>query len=238
MKIKLKNSNLKNPESKRDFNLKLFDEVSKSYDKATVALSFGFDKFWKKILVKNLPNFRNPYCLDIATGTGDIAFLLRKKYPSAKIFAIDINKMMLEKAKRKINDIEFIIMDMNSLNFNEEMFDVVTGGYALRNAPEIQKLLISLYKIMKKNSIAAFLEFNKISNKFLQKIEIFLLKLWGNLWGLIFHKNPDIYGYIAESLKFYPDNKKLVSLLKEIGFKDIKYKKLFLGFIAIVFFRK
>lgn len=237
-KITLKESDIVTPEKKRDFNIELFDEVVKSYDRATVILSFGFDKIWKKFLVDSLPDLKKGKILDIACGTGDITILLKKKYPESDISAIDINENMMRIAKSRLDSANFIKMDMNSITFNKNTFDIVTGGYALRNAPELKIFLSVLYDIMKEGSVAAFLDFNKVKNLFLQRIEIFLLKIWGNIWGWFFHRNPDIYGYIAESLKNYPVFDELKAMLKEIGFTEIRYKRLFMGFLSIIWFKK
>ncbi|MBN2545835.1 MAG: ubiquinone/menaquinone biosynthesis methyltransferase [Spirochaetes bacterium] len=238
MSIKLKHSDIVSAASKREFNKKLFDVVAPKYNIATIVLSFGFDKLWKKKLLKNLPDTEAPVCLDIACGTGDISNMLYEKYKGAKINAIDLNNNMLKIAKMKNGNINYILSDMNKIDFENEMFDIVSGGYALRNAPDLKTALTEIYRVMKYGSSAAFLDFNKTANKFFQKIEMFILRQWGNLWGIILHKNPDIYGYIAESLKNYPDKKELVDILKKTGFKNIKFISLFFGFTSIVLFKK
>jgi len=238
MNIKLKKSDIVTAGSKKEFNKKLFDVVAPKYNIATIALSFGQDKFWKKKLLEMLPQIKAPHCLDIACGTGDISEMLINKYKDAKIEAVDLNENMLEIAKKKNNGINYMISDMNKLDFKNEIFDIVTGGYALRNAPDLKTALSEVYRVMKHNGTAAFLDFNKTVNKTYQKVELFLLKQWGNLWGIILHGNPDIYGYIAESLKNFPDKKELAGLLKETGFKNIQIKTLFFGFTSIVSFKK
>jgi ubiquinone/menaquinone biosynthesis methyltransferase len=238
--IKMKNIDFDNPENKKAFNKELFDEVAPKYNFITKVLSFGRDSSWKKILILLLPDKKNPFCLDLACGTGDITFALSKKYNAGNITGLDLNDKMLQYAQ-KINvqeNIKFKIGDMNQTGFKENQFDIITGGYALRNAPSVNKTLCEIHKILKKGGYAAFLDFSKSPNKIIQRISLFFLKLWGSIWGILAHGNPDIYGYIAESLKNFPDRKKLKELILQTGFKNINSKILFFGFLEIITFEK
>jgi demethylmenaquinone methyltransferase/2-methoxy-6-polyprenyl-1,4-benzoquinol methylase len=123
-------------------------------------------------------------------------------------------------------------------NFGDASFDIVTGGYALRNAPNLEGALIEIRRVMKPGAIAAFLDFSKPPNHFLQKIKGMLLKLWGGFWGLLLHRNPQLYTYIAESLKQYPDRNALKQLIIKLGFTNIRSRKHFLGFAETIFFQK
>ena len=228
------------PEVKKNFNDKLFTEVAPKYNFITKALSLGRDGAWKKMIIKRLPALKNANCLDIACGTGDISFLLAKKYKDGRILGVDLNEDMLNVAKKKRvnNNIEFRQSDMNSLNINFDSIDIVTGGYALRNSPDLEKTLKGLYRIMKKGATAAFLDFSKPKNQLLQRLEYFILKFWGGFWGLLAHGNPDVYGYIADSLKNYPDREAFKDLIIKTGFKNIKRKLLYFGMLEIISFEK
>ncbi len=242
VKLKVKNFDLTDSSSKKYLNRFLFTEVAPKYNISKYFLSFGRDKAWKKKMIKKLPKKTKPICLDIACGTGDISFLLAKKYKDAKIIGIDLNEKMIEIAndllEYKYNNIKFQIADMCETGFNSEQFDIITGGYALRNAYDLNKALNEIYRILKYGGIAAFLDFSKPKFKLLQYFKLILLKIWGNILGLIFYGNPSIFGYIAESLKLFPDRKKIRKKLSEIGFRNFKSKKLFFGFIEILFFEK
>jgi demethylmenaquinone methyltransferase/2-methoxy-6-polyprenyl-1,4-benzoquinol methylase len=240
MPIDLKEVDFNNPEAKKYYNKDLFSVVAPKYDFITKALSFGRDRSWKEILVKSLPNMKNPTCLDIACGTGDLTFMLADKYKNGTIEGIDINEDMvtLSKIKSSYNNVVFKVSDMHKMEQKDNSMDIITGGYALRNSPDLHSTIFDLYRIMKKGGHAGFLDFSKSSNILIQKIQLFLLKLWGSFWGLVIHRNSDIYAYIAESLKYFPDRKRLKSILEDAGFKNVKTKILFFGFTAIVFFEK
>jgi demethylmenaquinone methyltransferase/2-methoxy-6-polyprenyl-1,4-benzoquinol methylase len=228
------------PEGKLLFNEQMFGEISGKYDFITRALSLGRDTAWKKELIRHLPEIQSPSCLDLASGTGDITFRLAEKYPSGKVIGLDLTKPMLEKARKtnKYSNVEFQHGNMCKTDFPDNSFDIITGGYAIRNAPVLQKALTEIARIIKPGGTAAFLDFSKGPNKLFQKSEIFLLKLWGGFWGLILHRNIEIYTYIAESLKQFPDREQLKGLLRKDGFEIIFSKKHYAGLAETIICKK
>jgi ubiquinone/menaquinone biosynthesis methyltransferase len=185
-------------------------------------------------------NVCSPHCLDLACGTGDITFLLAAKYPAGCIVGLDVTEPMIDYAKERntFSNITFTLQDMCRTNFADASFDIVIGGYALRNAPNLEQALIEIRRVMKPGATAAFLDFSKPPNHFLQKAKGMLLKFWGGFWGLLLHRNPQLYTYIAESLKLYPDRIALKQLITKLGFTNIRSRKHFLGFAETIFFQK
>jgi demethylmenaquinone methyltransferase/2-methoxy-6-polyprenyl-1,4-benzoquinol methylase len=239
-KLYLKTLDFNNPENKKKFNNVLFNIVAPRYNFITKALSFGLDVLWKKKLIQYLPFQNHANCLDIACGTGDITKALSKKYKNGKILGLDISDNMLKIAKAKLKDenVTFLMGNMNETDLQSNSIDILTGGYALRNAPDLKATLEELYRIMSNDSTAGFLDFAKSSHKIIQKIQLFILKSWGNFWGLVLHGNPEIYGYIAESLKYFPDQKEFETLLKHTGFKVVKTQTLFFRVTQIIVVKK
>lgn len=228
------------PEGKKFYNRVHFTESAPKYDFATKALSLGQDVKWKKILIGMLPDMSAPKCLDLACGTGDITFELAKKYPEGKIEGIDITDAMLEiaKDKNKYSNITFQNADIADLPYRESTFDIVTGSYALRNAPDILTALQEISRVLKTGGTFAFLDFSKPESKFFEKYQYYLLKFWGSFWGMMLHANPEVHGYISASLEQYPRPKELNRMLKNTGFSIIKNKKVFLGMLSIMILRK
>jgi ubiquinone/menaquinone biosynthesis methyltransferase len=228
------------PEGKRKYNREMFGEIAPRYDFITRALSFGQDKTWKDELIEQLPEIKNPNCLDVACGTGDITFRLAEKYPAGHVVGLDLTEVMvaIARPRNSFSNIEFTICDMGQTEFADETFDIVTGGYALRNAPDLRKALEEIRRVMKPGGTGAFLDFSKPGNQLLQGFEMLLLKIWGGFWGLALHRNTEVYTYIAESLKQFPDSQQLKQLMKEIGFCNIRSKKHFLGMTETIVVEK
>lgn len=238
--LKLKYLNFNNAEEKKEFNRELFSVVAPKYDSITWILSFGQDKIWKKRLIKSLGQKENPKCLDLACGTGDVTRLLAQRFPGGLVTGLDLNDNMLSLAHSLSEDysISYTAGDMCNLEFENNSLDIVTGSYALRNAPDIKKALAEISRVLKKGGRCAFLDFSKPENVFLRTFQYGLLKLWGSIWGFVFHGNPDIYGYIADSLKAFPGKNELKVYLEQAGFDTIKIKSYFFGFISLITFEK
>jgi demethylmenaquinone methyltransferase/2-methoxy-6-polyprenyl-1,4-benzoquinol methylase len=224
---------LEDAEKKKYYNERLFFEIAPRYDFITRVLSFGLDAAWKRMLVSLLHSYESPVCVDLACGTGDIAFLLAGKYPRGRITGVDITEPMLEIARHRNThpNVSFVNQDMGSLEIVSQSVDIVTGGYALRNAPDLGTVIDEISRILKPHGVAAFLDFSKPGANIPQKMEYLGLKIWTGLWGVLLHHNHEVYSYIAESLLRFPDRHHLRNTFREKGFSVID-SRLFLGGIT------
>jgi len=233
-------NHLDTADKKRVYTEQVFSEIAPRYDFITRALSFWRDASWKQTLITWLPALDAPVCADLACGTGDLAFSLADKYRQANITGLDIAEPMLELAReRNIHShVRFIKGDMASLPFPANTVDIVTGGYALRNAPDLEATITEIHRILKPGGTAAFLDFSKPRTKKLQYLEYWLLKIWTGFWGILFHRNHEVYSYIAESLAKYPSRPELYSLFEKQGFKIMRSQLNFFGITEVLLVRK
>lgn len=225
------------PIRKRENLREIFSHIAPKYNIATALLSFGQDSHWKKNLVNNLPQLSAPECVDLACGTGDITLLLAQRFSDAKITGLDISETMLQIARQKTNNpnVLFNYADMGNLTtIPSNSIDIVTGGYALRNAADLSEALKEIHRILKPAGIAAFLEFSKTPEPAKQKMQHSLLKLWGSFWGVILHANYKIYAYLAESLWAFPDRAQLKTKFLAMGFMDYQSKLVLGGMLEII----
>jgi demethylmenaquinone methyltransferase/2-methoxy-6-polyprenyl-1,4-benzoquinol methylase len=228
------------PQGKLVFNREMFTVIAPKYDFITRALSLGRDTAWKNRMIQRLPPLNSPDCLDLACGTGDITFRLAKRYPRGSIVGLDLTEAMVARARARNShqNVKFTIRNMCRTEFADNSFDIVTGGYALRNAPSLEKALAEIWRVMRPGGTAAFLDFSKSPKRPLQKAEFFLLKTWGGFWGITLHRNPQVYTYIAESLKQFPDTDQLRKLIAKVGFEIVWSKKHYFGMAETVLFKK
>jgi ubiquinone/menaquinone biosynthesis methyltransferase len=231
---------LAQPLEKRDYNEKLFTTVAPRYDLITKVLSFGRDASWKRALIKELPSTAAPVCLDLACGTGDIAFSLVNRYPQGRVVGLDLTPSMIERAQAKNthSNLSFVQGDMAALPCEDSSCDIVTGGYALRNAPDLAQALGEASRVLKPSGTAAFLDFSKPSSPLAQKMHYALLKFWGSLWGFVLHGDASVYGYIADSLKAFPDRAQFKTMLQDAGFRVINAPLFMGGMIQIIICEK
>ena len=241
MTFRLKSrEHLGHPTLKRRFNQELFGEVAPRYNFITRALSLGRDPAWKRRLVEQLPEKGVLSCLDLACGTGDLTLLLRARYREARVTGLDLSPAMIDLARtrRGADAIEFVVGDMSATSWPDDSADVITGGYALRNAPSLERALYEIHRVLRPGGVAAFLEFSKPAHRVGQWISYALLKLWGGFWGLVVHGNPEVYVHIAESLRLHPDRKALAALLEKQGFRVKERRLHFAGLVEALVVEK
>jgi len=228
------------PERKREYNEQHFAEASRHYDFATCAMSLGRDAAWKRMLVAALPRFPAPVCVDLACGTGDVALLLAEKYPAGRVIGIDLTESMLELARRRsqARNVEFLRQDMGATGLPNEVADIVTGSYAVRNAPELRQAFIEIHRILRPGGFVALLDFSKSPKPWFQVLQLLVLKYWCGLWGLILHGNPEVHSYIAASLENFPDRIQLRDLLLECGFAISCSRRFYLGTLELLVLQK
>ncbi|MGK2945998.1 MAG: ubiquinone/menaquinone biosynthesis methyltransferase [Desulfuromonadales bacterium] len=227
-------------ERRREYNEQHFSEAASRYDFATRAMSLGRDAAWKKQLVEALPQFTAPVCVDLACGTGDIAFLLAEKYPAGRIIGIDLTEPMLKLARQRSDsiNIEFVRQDMGATDFPDEFADIVTGGYAVRNAAELRQAFLEIQRILKPNGFVALLDFSKPPSPWFQQLQYLVLKYWCGLWGFLLHGNSEVHSYISASLRAFPDSVQLRELLAESGFAVVHSRQFYCGTLESLVLQK
>lgn len=233
-------SQIDTPEKKRDFNERHFGEAATRYDLATRAMSLGRDQAWKHELVAALPPLTAPVCVDLASGTGDVAFLLGERYPEGGVTGIDLTAEMVAIARQRnrYSNVSFACQDMTALGFADRSVDLVTGSYALRNAPGLSRALLEVNRILKPGGAAAFLDFSKPAGKLRQDLQFFLLKCWCGLWGTLLHGTPAIHGYIADSLRQFPARGEYHRQVAACGFAIVSSRLFYFGMLEILVVRK
>jgi demethylmenaquinone methyltransferase/2-methoxy-6-polyprenyl-1,4-benzoquinol methylase len=239
-KSKTIEKSLTDPSFKRSYNRQMFDIIASSYSLITGLLSWGRDRGWKKKLVSSLEISSQTVVLDIACGTGDIAFEISRRNRSCKIIGIDLTPKMLAVASKVKSgtNVSFSIQDMDAIALKDQSVNIITGGYMLRNAPQLSKALGECRRVLKPGGTAAFLDFSKPHQKILQAIELFMLWIWCGTWGWLFHRNPRVYTYIPESLKLFPDRVNLRKLMKDEGFSVISSRLFFFGVVEMLVLKK
>ena len=228
------------PEKKRRFNEQHFTEAASRYDIATRAMSLGRDQSWKKQLVAALPEISAPLCVDLACGTGDVAFLLGERFQQGQITGIDLTADMVTLAdqRNRFDNVSFACRDMAETGFPDASVDIVTGSYALRNAPDLTLAFREVNRILKTGGCAAFLDFSKSSLPAMQTVQYWLLKCWCGLWGTLLHGNPAIHAYIADSLEQFPPREEYHQLIQRTGFAIVSCRLFYFGMLELVVIQK
>ncbi|HVH26442.1 MAG TPA: ubiquinone/menaquinone biosynthesis methyltransferase [Vicinamibacterales bacterium] len=233
------NDQIATPEGKSRFVRSLFATIADRYDLITVVLSYGQDRRWKKRLVALAPPLVGCRALDLATGTGDIAFSLASS--GARVVGLDITPRMIELAARKAATqapCGFVVGDMLALPFPDRAFDLVTTGYGLRNVPNLGVAIDEIARVLAPGGVALSLDFNKPANRFVCGVYLLYLTIVGALLGWMLHGDSDTYRYIPASIRRYPGAEAVARTLAARGFRDVRSVPVLGGLMAIHYARR
>jgi len=232
------------PDGKRRYVRRLFATIADRYDLITVFLSYGQDQRWKKRLVDLAAPAPGARALDLATGTGDIAFRLADA--GARVSGVDVTQRMIELARQKTASRvsrshsvpTFLVGDMIGLPFADESFDIATAGYGLRNVPDLRAAIDEIHRVLKRGGTALSLDFNRPSNPVVRAAYLAYLNVVGGLLGWLLHRDADTYRYIPASIRNYPGAVGVARLFEDRGFVDVECRACLWGLMTIHVARK
>lgn len=218
----------------------LFGRVAPSYDIMNDVMSGGLHRLWKDSLIRLIRPRKNYDYLDLAGGTGDIAFRLREKLgEGAAITIADLTPEMLEEGRKRaidkgwLHDFTWVEANAETLPFADSSFNVVTISFGLRNVGKMDDALREAHRILKPGGRFFCLEFSHIQNPALGKLYDIYTRAFVPLAGKIIAKDKVAYNYLLDSIETFPHAEALVSRMKEAGFSNTTYIKKTFGVVAI-----
>jgi demethylmenaquinone methyltransferase/2-methoxy-6-polyprenyl-1,4-benzoquinol methylase len=211
---------------------KMFANISSKYDVLNDILSFGMHRIWKNKFVKMASPDENSKILDIATGTGDIAFKFYElTCGKAIITGMDFTSEMIliaEKRKHERN-ISFIVGDALNLPFDDNIFDINTISFGIRNVDDVKKSLTEMARVLKTGGRAAVLEFGQARKPFAY-IYNFYSKYIMPFLGKFISGDDVAYTYLPETASQFPSGDNFVQIMKSTNcFSNIIVKELLFG---------
>jgi len=225
---------LATPDGKRRYVRGLFATIADRYDLITRLLSYGQDRRWKQRLVKMAAPAPGSRALDLATGTGDIAFALSAA--GAEVVGLDVTLRMIELARAKADGAQaprFLVGDMLALPFPAHSFDLITTGYGLRNVPDLGVAIEEIRRVLKPGGRVLSLDFDRPENPMLRAAYLSYLSLVGGAVGWMLHRDPDTYRYIPASIRNYPGAAAVARMMVARGFTRATHHAVLGGLMAI-----
>ncbi len=210
---------------------RLFATIAHRYDLITILLSYGLDRGWKRRLVRLAAPRPGSRALDLACGTGDIAFALAER--GAQVTGLDVTHEMLRLAKAREGRSAFVTGDMMALPFGRAGFEIVTTGYGIRNVPDLPGSLAEIRRVLKPGGVFLSLDFNRPDNRLVRACYLGYLTVVGSVLGFVLHRDPDTYRYIPESIERHPGAARVCEMLREQGFSSCEYVPVLGGLMAI-----
>ena len=210
---------------------KMFDGVANRYDFLNDLLSLGRTKAWRKVGTSIIAPKPGLKILDIAAGTGSSTRPLVDA--GAEVIALDFSAGMIEIGRKRQKDIKFVQGDALNLPFEENVFDVTTISFGLRNTSNIDSALKDSLRVTKSGGKIVIAEFSHPSNSIFRFIYLNYLMKAIPIISKKISKNPDAYVYLAESIRAWPNQEGLASKMRDAGWKSVAWQDLTFGIVAV-----
>jgi demethylmenaquinone methyltransferase/2-methoxy-6-polyprenyl-1,4-benzoquinol methylase len=218
---------------------RMFAGIAGRYDLANHLLSGGVDFYWRRVLTRMVKASRPGDVVDLATGSGDVAFSLRDRLgPDVPVTGLDFCEPMLEEAREKrakkpgYRDLEFAFGDCMRLPLPDDSVDAVTISFGVRNFEDRQKGLGEILRILRPGGHLYVLEFSQPARWF-RPIYYFYLKYILPRLAAIATGDKSAYDYLAGTIENFPTKEALAEQLKLAGFDKVHATGLTCSIVAI-----
>jgi demethylmenaquinone methyltransferase/2-methoxy-6-polyprenyl-1,4-benzoquinol methylase len=219
---------------------KIFENVSGRYDLMNDFMSLGIHRVWKKSMLDWLAPRRGQSLIDVAGGTGDIAFnFIKRAKTGANATILDLTESMMLEGKKKTIDlpeesqINWVCGDAMRMPFSDSTFDVYTISFGIRNVTNISKTLSEAYRVLKPGGRLMILEFSSVNNDLISWIyDKYSFNIIPKL-GEFVSNDRESYQYLVESIRKFPNQEKFSEMIINEGFRKVKYRDLTFGIAAL-----
>jgi len=214
----------------------VFSNVAGNYDLMNDAMTAGTHRLWKDKFVRRVKPQPHEDILDMAGGTGDIAFRMAKS--GAYITVSDINADMLDvgmarAAKRGIDGLVWSEQNAETLNFPDQHFDAYTIVFGIRNVTDIPAALKEAHRVLRYGGRFFCMEFSAVEWPGVDKLnDLYSMNVLPKL-GKLLANDEESYRYLAESIRRFPDMPTFEAMIAEAGFSQTKVEPIFGGLVAI-----
>ena len=217
----------------------VFSRVASKYDVMNDLMSGGIHRLWKDAMMDWLAPRPGQRLLDVAGGTGDVAFRFLKRAPEATATVLDMTEPMLiegrkrAEAERMADRLDWVVGDAMALPFAANSSDVYTISFGIRNVTRIPDALDEAFRVLKPGGRLMVLEFSQMPVPGLQwaydRYSFNVIPVMGQ----VVTGDRDSYQYLVESIRRFPDQETFASMIRKAGFAQVKYRNLSLGIAAL-----
>ena len=217
----------------------VFSRVASRYDVMNDVMSVGIHRIWKNAMMDWLAPRNGQQLLDVAGGTGDIAFRFLDRAPQAQVMVCDMTEsMLIEGRKRaeagKLADrLGWVTGDAMALPFKDNSFDRYTISFGIRNVTRIPDALAEAYRVLRPGGRLMVLEFSQLPVPAMQwaydRYSFNVIPVMGQLVA----NDRDSYQYLVESIRKFPNQDTFAAMIRDAGFDRVQYRNLSMGIAAL-----
>ena len=248
-------------EEHRERVLDVFRRVAPQYDVMNDAMSFFLHRLWKDRLVEVVQPFPGQRHLDVAGGTGDVAFRMlegiraaeaaaraakaptpESDAPPGEVTVFDINAAMLAEGRGRAErkglggqgaGLRWVEGDAEALPFEGEAFDSYTVSFGIRNVTDIPRALCEAFRVLRPGGHFCCLEFSQVNNVLLRELyDQYSFRVIPHI-GAAVAGDPGSYQYLVDSIRTFPKQDDFAEMVRAAGFREVRYENLFDGMVAI-----
>lgn len=238
---------------------KMFDSIATSYDFMNNAMSFGLHRYWRNYAIGEVLKLlasdkeansdeggKGMSLLDIATGTGDVAFYLHSHLPLASITGVDLSDGMLRVAREKLSRlpenerilIDFLQGDSLALQIDDNRYHLVTVAYGVRNFEHLAQGLREMWRVLRPGGMICIIELSVPRKPALRQAYNLYSRHLIPAVGRMVSGDSRAYSYLPESIAAAPQRENMVKIMTDAGFVDAKWKSLTFGVVTYYIARK
>ncbi|MDX1991023.1 MAG: class I SAM-dependent methyltransferase [bacterium] len=215
----------------------MFGRIAQRYNLMNRLMTFGQDQRWRRFVVKQAQLPAGGKMLDLATGTGDIAFEALKRVPGAKVVGADFSlpMMFVGKELKQGEQVDWLGADALQLPFPDEVFDAVTSGYLVRNVIDICQTLREQMRILKPGGRIVILDSSPPPQNILRPFILIHLRYIIPFMGRLISgkQGADAYRYLPESTQAFKTPEELAALMRQAGYENVRFQRFMFGTMAV-----
>ena len=217
----------------------VFTSVASRYDVMNDVMSGGVHRLWKDAMMDWIAPRPGQRLLDVAGGTGDIAFRFLRRAGHGDAVVLDLTEPMLAEGRRRAeaadmaHQLDWISGDAMALPFEDASFDVYTISFGIRNVTRPEVALREAFRVLRPGGRLMVLEFSQVPNPLMRRIyDLYSFNIIPRM-GQAITGDRDSYQYLVESIRNFPDQARFLAMIREAGFENASYRNLSMGIAAL-----